>query len=428
MTTQNKRLNNGVLRIITTFSKLRTSRTALLSFLPILLLSTLGASCPTQSIPRPSAGSWLVFLCQASDATLEPHTVDYYKELFDRNQRNLIFDYLLKATNSKVDVSGTEVYGWFKMGVNTATIAPNVRNNSTNPNRVQTAQDCKSAGAAALLVSGKTFNPDHYAGFIAIVNVPVDAGAAGQAIVANQNEPVSFYAHEMLHVYGLDHSFVMAKDLSANHVWELGADTPYNDCWDIMSYATCTYRFNTPNHGAHGPELQLAYRQKLGWLPAGSVFVKDQADRSPSTVTLSPVSEPTGPGPLMAVVELTSGAKYVIEYRIKQGFDQGIPNNAVVIRELRSNGNTYLVKRQNQSIGWAQGEQFTDVGNFLSITVDETKPLSAKITINPVLSIGVQIGEICGNKFVGQIHQCPTNSVCDARRTRPLVSVDYFCQ
>jgi hypothetical protein len=242
----------------------------------------------------------------------------------------------------------------------------------------------------------------------------------------------------------LPHSHLMAMDASADHSWEQGVDTPYNDCWDIMSYNTCIYSFNTSTHGKQGPELQVAYKRKMGWVPSSRIFSRSNADPAPSTVTLAPVSEPNLPGFLMADIEIAGVGNYVVEYRVPTGFDRGIldappdtapaATSAVVIRELRSNGETYLVQRQNGETGWAQGEQFTDVGNFLGISVDALTPQSAAITINPRFSNTANAGGLCGNKFVGVVHQCPAGTTCNARVLPPApgggpppITTEYFC-
>jgi hypothetical protein len=403
-------------------------------------ISSMGASCPAPTpVPPPKPGAWLVFLCQASDNASQPHPIQFYKELFDESVPNLVTAFFRTMSGGAVDVSGTEVYGWFKMTVDSSTLDPAKRNNGTNPNRSQTAQDCKSAGAAAFLASGKMIDPTRYAGFIAVINVPVDAGETGTELVANQFESASFYQHEMLHTMGLDHSNRMSNDQSADHVWELGADKTYEDPWDIMSFRKFIFENPAGTHDITGPELQIAYRQKLGWIPASRVFVKDTADRSRTTLNLAPVSETFRPGPLMARIDVVgAGASYVVEYRTKSEFDGGIPapGAGVVVRELRRNGQTYLVSRQGAVApypaitmsGFVAGEQFTDAGNFLSITVDAITPQFATITIDPAFATPAKLGDICGNKYVGQIRPCPPGSICDARRTPPIVTVDYFCQ
>lgn len=398
---------------------------------------SLGATCRPTPQPPPEPGAWLVFLCQASDDSSQPHTADFYRELFAAGTPDLVTGFFRTMSGGAVDLSGTEVHGWFRMSVDTATLAPARRNVTTSPGRAQSAQDCKSAGAAAMLASGTVIDPARYAGFIAVINVPVDAGAAGSAVVANQYESASFYQHEMLHVMGLDHSFRMATDQSPDHVWSLGADKTYEDPWDTMSFRRFIFGAPAGTHDITGPELEIAYRQKLGWTPASRVFVKDTSDRVPTTLTLTPVSETFRPGPLMARIDVAStGASYVVEYRVRSGFDRGIPGpGAVVVRELRG-GKTYLVSRQGAvppygtiaMNGFATGERFTDTGNFLAIRVDAMTPQSATITIDPVLATPAGVGDVCGNKYVGQVRPCPANSICDARRTPPLVSIDYFCQ
>lgn len=409
-----------------------------LKILLLLSVASLGASCPGPTpLPPPRAGAWLVFLCQASDDTSEPHDVAFYNELFANNKPDLVTGFFRTMSGNAVDLSGTEVYGWFRMTVATAALAPAVRNVNTNPGRGQTAQDCKSAGAAALLASNRTIDMARYAGFIAVVNVSVDAGAAGPSVVANNYESASFYQHEMLHVLGLPHSNRMANDMSADHSWETGADKTYEDPWDIMSFRRFIYETPAGNHDITGPELHIAYRQKMGWVPASRVFTKDTADRSRSTVTLAPVSETSRPGMLMARVNVAGGnVSYVVEYRVPTGFDRGLPGSAVVIRELRQNGQTYLVSRQGATLpyqaiannGFITGERFTDAGNFLAISVDAMTATSATITIDPAFVTTARLGDVCGNKYVGQIRTCPTNSTCDPRRNPPLVSIDYFCQ
>jgi hypothetical protein len=404
----------------------------------ILLLAALSPGCKSPTpIPPPAPGSWLVFLCKASDAPQEPHNIDFYKELFDKNQRDLLFDYFQTISSKVVDVSGTEVYGWFTMGtsVTTAVLDPMVRNNGTNPNRSQTLQDCKAAGVASLLALGQSINTDNYTGIIAVINVPVDAGATGINVVSNEYESASFYAHEMLHALGipilgthLPHSNLMTHDLTPDHSWDSGGDSEYNDCWDIMSYLSCIHSFNTPTHGRQGPELQIAYKQKMGWVPSSRIFTRSYSDPTPSTVTLVPVSEPGTSGFLMANIEMTGIGSYVVEYRVRSGFDRAVPRAGVLIRELRRNGRTYLIRRPpGDTTDWQQGERFTDTGNFLSITIDSITPQAATITIDPRFVSGATAGQVCGNKYVGVVRSCPAGTTCDARRTGTLVSVDYFC-
>jgi hypothetical protein len=400
-----------------------------------MAIASMGASCPNPvPLPTPKAGSWLVFLCKASDAATEPHPVSYYQELFANNQRDLLFDFFQQASEKTEDVSGSDVFGWFSMSVDTATLDPAKRNNGTNPNRSQTLQDCRAAGAAALLAQGKTIDPDKYVGVISVINVPVDAGATGRNVVANASEVASFYEHEMLHAYGvvkkgnaLAHSSTISADTSADHSWDSGVDRTYDDCWDVMSYYTCTFMFSVPSHGLSGPALQAAYRNTLGWLPQSRISRVNAADYQPTTVQLAPISEPDQAGTLLALLDVPSTGTYAVEYRVPTGFDRAAPKRAVVVRELRSNGATYLVTRQNGRIEFTTGEAFTDLTHYVSMTVDAIDVHSATITFRTHVSSSAAANELCGNKYVGEVRQCPAGLMCKARRNGQIVSIDYYC-
>jgi hypothetical protein len=409
------------------------SRASKAGLIVLMAIASMGGSCPgPMDLPAPKAGSWLVFLCKASDNAVEPHPSSFYQELFANNQRDLLFDFFQQASGNTEDVSGTEVFGWFDMSVNTATLA--MRNNSTSPNRSQTLQDCKSAGAAALLAQNKRIDPDKYVGLITVINVGVDVGAAGRGLIANASETASFYEHEMLHVYGLvkkgnalAHSSIMSADLSTDHTWNSGTDKTYFDCWDIMSFATCAFMFSTPTHDLSGPALQTVYRNTLGWLPANRITRVSSIDFQPTTLTLAPVSEADQPGTLLALLDMQSVGTYAVEYRVPTGFDQAAPTRAVVIRELRSNGATYLVTRQSNRIDFTQGDVFTDLAHYVSITVDTIALHSATITIRTHVSSPVGAGEICGDKYVGEVRQCPAGLSCKVKRSGQIQTIDYFC-
>lgn len=358
-------------------------RRSLLSLIPVVALTCVAAHCPGPTpLPTPKPGSWLVFLCKASDVALEPVPAGYFKSLFNSNQRDWLFDYFMDVSFGKIDISGTEVYGWFPMGTTASAMSQAHRNNTTNPNRSQTLEDCKGAGAAWLLASGKTVDFANYTGVIAIINVPVDNGQAGQGLTANVNDVLSFYEHEMLHVYGLPHSWAMTRDLEWDHTWNAGADSEYGDCWDIMSFISCTYRFNSAPRADDGPELEIAYRDKLGWVPSNRIFNKSSQETAPSTITLAPVSEPAQPGYLMAKFDMPGVGDYVIEYRVPTGFDRAAPQSMVVIRELRDN-KTALVIRKDGRIGFSQNDTFVDFANQLTIHVESLDTHSATITLQP---------------------------------------------
>ena len=83
--------------------------------------------------PAPPAGSFLVLLCKASDVATEPQNLAFYQQAFSKGETDGIAQYFDSISAGRLDVSGTEVFGWFTMPVTAATIV--ARNNTTNPNR-----------------------------------------------------------------------------------------------------------------------------------------------------------------------------------------------------------------------------------------------------------------------------------------------------
>ncbi len=397
-----------------------------------LTFAALGADCNTTPEPSPAPGSWLVLLCKASDAPVEPQQIPYYEAVFSRDSVDLIWQYFNTMSNGAVDVSGSRARGWFTMNVNTATVA--ARTINTNPSRVQTAQDCRSAAAVGLANMGVGVDMDKYLGVISVINVGVDVGrAGGKNIVVSSHfqGELSLVEHEMLHIYGLRHSNAMAPDAASDHIYSGTTDTEYQDCWDMMSYATCAFAIYGGSHGAQGPGIQAAYLEKLGWIPTGRVFAPGSTGAN-ATIMLAPVSERNKSGNLLARLEVPAG-NYVVEYRVPTGYDAQFPGRSVLIREERGvNKQTYLVTKANNDPEWRLGDVFTDSRNWVRIEVTALTPDYANISINTAWAPGVTPGvngAICGHKSTGQTAPCAVGLRCGARRVgQQLVTVDYYCQ
>jgi hypothetical protein len=130
----------------------------------------------------------------------------------------------------------------------------------------------------------------------------------------------------------------------------------------------------------------------------------------------------------MARIETAAGS-YIVEYREPTRFDRGAPSSAVLVRETRYGGKTYLVQRQSGGPAWRKGDTFTDIGSFISVSVDDIVPGAATLTINTAYAGPVaQLGEKCGDKYVGVVRQCAGTLQCGARSSREIITIDYFCQ
>jgi hypothetical protein len=188
-------------------------------------------------------------------------------------------------------------------------------------------------------------NLSGFSGTLVVQNFGVDHGFAGNGVVIVHSNPTvceyGFICHEMGHGLGLPHS------------WSANPDTEYGDGWDVMSFATTTFQFPLAFNGAQGAAtvgLNARNLEALNALPDGRAWTPTGPDFSDG-LTLDPLHQPLlgNHGQLLARIPPSatrpvrpSQSTYLVEFRRKAGWDQAIPEDAVLVRELRSNGLSYL--------------------------------------------------------------------------------------
>lgn len=223
----------------------------------------------------------------------------------------------------------------------------------------------------AAVRSGEVNFPDYF-GIVIAYNDTIDLfGTSRWTLAANGvtrnyglafTDPmawqVTLTGHEMLHGYGLPHSFGQAP-----------ARREYGDTHDMMSCGDCswTWGFN----GGSGPSLNVAYRDRLRWLE-GSVY-RNSSYVCPTVqptrrFLLRNVDRPTdvlgaGEGYVAGMLELGGAHQYSIELRRQRGWDAGIPGTAVLVREVRD-GVTYV------AANLVPGGSHRDYDHNLEISVD----------------------------------------------------------
>ena len=194
---------------------------------------------------------------------------------------------------------------------------------------------------------------------LVIQNFGVDHGAAGNGIlIVDQNSNLcefGFISHEMGHGFGLPHS------------WSANPDLEYGDGWDVMSWQTTTFNFQINFRGAQGLAtvgLNARNLEALNAVPSGRSWSPAQPDFS-EQIILEPLNQlPIGNKGFLVAKLLPHSTRpirandvsYTIEFRQKIGWDQGIPQDTLLIHEIRANGLSYL-----QPTVWGQftpGQQF----------------------------------------------------------------------
>jgi hypothetical protein len=285
-----------------------------------------------------------------------------------------IADYWRAVTASAFDLSDSQVFGWFAMSHASAEVAT-LHFPGDRWKLVQWGIDAAQANG---------INLSAFKAVLVVHNYGVDHGFAGNGVVIVHAAPAlcefGFICHEMGHGMGLPHS------------WSASPDTEYGDGWDVMSFATTTFQFPITFKGSSGAAtvgLNARNLTALGALPEGRGWQPPGPDFS-ATVTLDPLNQPPigNEGPLVVTVPPTatrparaSQSRYTAEFRHKAGWDQGIPEDSVSIREIRSNGVSYL-----QPGMWGRfrlGDQFVtpDPKVFFRVTAIAGLPAVATLRI-----------------------------------------------
>ena len=317
---------------------------------------------------------WAVVLCRFSDVAAVPQPPQYYVDLYTQNGTGGMCDYWRTVSCNALDLTGSRVFGWFTMSHASSEVSSLVFPGGRSK-LVQWGIDTAQANGV---------NLGQFQGLLVVQNFGVDHGAAGNGIlIVHQNPSLcefGFICHELGHGFGLPHS------------WSANPDIQYGDGWDVMSFATTTFQFPITFQGTQGAAtvaLNARNVEALGAIPPGRIWIPPGPDFSAS-VTLDPLGQPPlgNHGALVLKVPPTathptrpSQSSYTVEFRHKAGWDQAIPKNAVLIHEVRTDGNSYL-----QPTMWGQfgaGGQFVtpDPKVFVWVTVVDTSPATASLRI-----------------------------------------------
>jgi hypothetical protein len=304
---------------------------------------------------------WAIILCKFNDKPSAPQPPDYYVDLFTRNGTGGVSDYWREVTQNALDLTGSEVFGWFTMN-HSSTELPTARSTL-----VQWGIDTARANG---------INLARFKTILVVQNFGGDHGFAGNGVLIVHKDPqlceFGFICHETGHGFGLPHSF------SAN------PDVEYGDGWDVMSWDTTTFDFQINFRGAQGKAtvgLNARNLEALNAVPARRGWVQTQPDFS-EQITLDPLNQtPMGShGFLVAKIapnatqpRRPNDSWFTLECRRKAGWDQSIPENAILVHEVRTNGLSYL--QPLIGVDFTAGQQFVtpDPKVFVQVTsIDST--------------------------------------------------------
>ncbi|GCE08466.1 hypothetical protein KDAU_57950 [Dictyobacter aurantiacus] len=292
--------------------------------------------------------SWAVLLCKFKDDQSET-PVPNYQEVCERffTRADGSFNavrFFSDMSHRSVDLSGSMVFGWFTLDVNVNDVVPPTDPPPPGWTPTKSQSDMMVLAKQAAINAGIAL--DTFFGIVLIMNVAtgwaqggptgvfadwrrVDGrnfdGSLGPRAIGGGNG-TEIFGQEMGHRYGLGHS---RRD---------GTTNDYQDPWDIMS----TDRANSvpdPDYCARGPGLNAWNMRGRGWLDESRVW-KPQSLVFDQVVELRPLHQRDLSGWLAAELLPNDGdgghGRYLIEFRLKEAWDAGIPRSAVFVHRFLS--------------------------------------------------------------------------------------------
>ena len=339
--------------------------------------------------------AWVNILCRFGDATdITPHPVSYYEGLMSSSEPGLAHYWKEVSYGNIPDLSGSVVVGWYNLPrPRSYYVYDEDGDGEEDYGNQRLEEDCTAVADADV------FFPD-FDGINLFFNGDLSVGGFGSSYRLTKDGQEQFYgvtaisgdagvqyvvAHEMGHTFGLMHS-------SGPYGQDdpLYSGTTYDSQWDVMSGGgRCL--LPDPEYGCVSVHTIAYHKDFLGWIPAGRKYVAPR--NSTRTITLERLSQPGSEGYLMAEIPISDSDTdfYTVETRLFAGYDNEIPDEAVVIHKV----DTTLADRLAQVVDvdnngdtndagamWTPGEIFTDSENGLQVSIDAAYSTGYQVTIN----------------------------------------------
>jgi M6 family metalloprotease-like protein len=366
--------------------------------------------------PKATPKPWLMLLCQFSDVSTQPVSTETARKFLTQDGQHTggLYDYFHDVSYNAISLDGSDVKGPFVAPYSLAAeaAAGTAYNGSGRYEHVR-----KCAEKAAQQDTSIHFS-DYY-GVIGLLNYNVtydksgnptggEAGACGIGQTDMQingahymlacvqldsaSLKIEFAGQEVAHGFGLQHSY---DDLGSSCGGNPGE---YCDPWDIMS-AQGTFKFRGFAFGPNGPGLNGPNLLTVGWIPQDRQQNFTLGD--PETeVTLAALSHPEASGKLVVGISGTPDDYFTVEYREKDGWDAGIPENAVLVHHV-VHGRSILVHQPGAGTlpdHLGQGDQWIMPGFSGGVFVRRIDPKSHTATIT--LSTGNSVSRLPYIKIV----------------------------
>ena len=340
---------------------------------------------------------WVTLACKFSDIATEQKTKEFFTSQYGYLPGQL-GHYWIEVSYGRIDLAGSQAYGWFAL--------PSPRDAYVTMVDGEEEADLDKLFADCAAAADPTVDFTGVQGINMMFNGDLDGYAWGGGACAvydgarrctrtTWNPPWAFtnlapLAHEMGHGYGLPHS-----DNSD------GDDDTYDNPWDVMSDAWSNAMYNV-NFGALPKHINMAQRDRLGWVDAARKLVIPAGDLSRTTVRLDFAHLAGAANPQMVVLAMQSRADpyatvfYTLEARLRTGtYESALAGNAVIIHRVEDYGTAYSVDADvppadlsnNEGSMFKPGEVWHSPDRSRWIRIDATTETGFVVTIAPQVRI-----------------------------------------
>jgi hypothetical protein len=294
---------------------------------------------------------WAIILCKFSDDDSDPYPRQRFEELFTSagaGKFNMP-DFFRDVSHGKLDLSGSEVFGWHTLAKKRAEYVGSGANQQGRMDLITWARQAEpqAANFFSVVVVANVSGTDLFGCPYGVVTTDARVPQGYVAEGTTDLSP-SVLGQEMGHAYGLAHS--MSE----------GSTAEYMDPWDVMSTRTGTMAPH-PNYTERdargnviwviGPGLNAANMWGRGWLDPSRTWIADLTHWQTS-IQLRPLHHRDLPGYLAARV-----GPYFFEFRVPEGWDASIGSPVVLAHEYWA-GASYLLNGMSGNPQLASGDIF----------------------------------------------------------------------
>ncbi len=344
-----------------------------------------------------SSQAWVTILCRFADATdVTPYPIGFYEGMMGASYPGLAHYWREVSDRNLPNLNGSVVVGWYNLPHPKSYYASSQPAPRVEDGRLYDYDFEKTAADCAAAADEDIFFPD-FDGFHVVLNQDFDppisnlARGGGQFMTLDEQSRFwsvtwmtpefqphqHVWAHEMGHGFGLLHS-------SGPY------DETYDSYWDVMSGWPLAL-FSHPEYGDVALHTVAYHKDFLGWIPPDRKYVA--APNSTQTITLERLAQPGAEGYLMAQIPLGDSPTnfYTVEARLFAGYDEGIPDEAIVIHKVDTTREDRLAQvvdvdsngdPNDEGAMWTVGEIFTDAENNLQVSIDAAYATGYRVTIN----------------------------------------------